>query len=440
VPPSVSERIDAEDADAAHEAARHLGSREHRLALAGLAQDDRVVALVGEPIEHDRRAGRPCPAIQVPRRLVQVRCRVEQRRGEARAVEIAFTDGARVGSRQRGRPGGTAAERRSLHLDAPAPGLEPQGLQPLGQGGAVGCSEQQHGVDEVDAPGARGHRSPGGDRGCVESLALHVRDLAPLCGQPVARPDDPQARRHERHRLGTVQGPDAHRGGGETLEREQPREPAWRNLARPATAEVERGDQVGTLGAAGADPVGRAGPGDTRPQAGERRSVEPPVVEAALLGDAPDKVEGSGELGLRRRVDQQDRPSRRPRRRGRDLVVVGGVRSEDPLASRVDRGADGVEVLARAAAGSHGEELEGSRDGVVQRGEVLEGGLLLGLGHELEVQRRELEAAALSPAHPECPVVDRSDGPGRRRCAGRGRPGLRWQQASHGAAAGLKAR
>ncbi len=45
-------------------------------------EHDRVVARVGEPVEHDRRTAGPCPPVQVPRRLVQVRRRVEQARGE----------------------------------------------------------------------------------------------------------------------------------------------------------------------------------------------------------------------------------------------------------------------------------------------------------------------------------------------------------------------
>ena len=68
----VAQGIHREDADPAHETAAHLGSREHRLAGAGLAQDDGVVARMGEAVEHDRRAARPGSAVQVPRRLVQV--------------------------------------------------------------------------------------------------------------------------------------------------------------------------------------------------------------------------------------------------------------------------------------------------------------------------------------------------------------------------------
>lgn len=120
-----AERIHAHDPDAAQEAAGHLGAGEHRLALAGLAQDDRVGALVREPIEDDRRAARPGPPVQVPRRFVQLRRGMEERGGQARAVEVPLADRAGPGTRQRRRPGLGDAERRHVDLDAEAAGLEP---------------------------------------------------------------------------------------------------------------------------------------------------------------------------------------------------------------------------------------------------------------------------------------------------------------------------
>ena len=64
------ERVDRQHPDAPDETAAHLGAGEHRLARPGLAQHDRVVAGVREPIEDDRRAARPGPPVQMARRLV----------------------------------------------------------------------------------------------------------------------------------------------------------------------------------------------------------------------------------------------------------------------------------------------------------------------------------------------------------------------------------
>ena len=77
-PPVVAQRIHREHPDAPDQAAAHLGAREHRLAGAGLAEHDRVVAGVREPVEHDRGAARADPAHEVPARLVEVRGGMEQ--------------------------------------------------------------------------------------------------------------------------------------------------------------------------------------------------------------------------------------------------------------------------------------------------------------------------------------------------------------------------
>ena len=217
---------------------------EHRLALAGLAENDRVVALVGEPVEDDRRAARPRPPVEVAGRLVQVRRRMQERRREARAVEVALADRALTAGP--GRADAQASPMRSVadvDLDAEAPSLEPDRLEPLGQRGSIGRLEEQDRVDEVDPPGAGGDRPAGGDRGRVEPLALDIGDLASLGGQPLARPDDPQARRHERHRLGAVQRTDAHRCRREAVDGEQAGEPARPDLGRPAAPEMERRDE-----------------------------------------------------------------------------------------------------------------------------------------------------------------------------------------------------
>jgi hypothetical protein len=122
-------------------------------------------------------------------------------------------------------------------------------------------------------------------------------------------------------------------------------------------------------------------------------------------------------------------------------VVVSRVRSEHPLSERIDGRPDRVEVVGGAATGLDRQELEGPGDRVVQGGEVLERRLALGLGHQVEVERRELEPAADAAAGSEPILLDRSSRPGGRRGDGCRRPVAEDREGRpHGAATGLRAR
>src|SRR5438093_13772455 len=102
-------------------------------------------------------------------------------------------------------------------------------------------------------------------------------------------------------------------------------------------------DEIWPLRVAGVDLVRSADPGDPAPHRPDRRTVEPSDAEVTLLRDPPDEVECARQFRLRGSVDEQDGPPWRPRRGGRDLVVVGGVRPEYALPLCVDGQPERVE-------------------------------------------------------------------------------------------------
>ena len=182
----------------------------------------------------------------------------------------------------------------------------------------------------------------------------------------------------------------------------------------------------------------RAGPPHRRPERAELIRADLAGDDAAFLGDPGETRQDPPELGLARRVEEEICPPERPSRRRGDLAVqrrVRGERSDDPLA--LDPLLHGREVLARVPLRRDREELERSRDRVIERGERLEGRLALDLGHELEVHRRELEAGDEPALDPQAGLGHPGDRPGRRSGRRRrgGSPGLRApQEGDHGAA------
>jgi hypothetical protein len=103
---------------------------------------------------------------------------------------------------------------------------------------------------------------------------------------------------------------------------------------------------------------------------------------------------------------------------------------------RFDRG----EVFGRVTMCRDRQDLERPRDGVIEGREALERSLSLGFGHELEIERSELQAGNEPAIDPEPIHVDYGRRPCGRRC------GRRWpianeaKRRSHGAATGLRAR
>ena len=355
-------------------------------------EHDRVVARVGEPVEHDRRAARPGPPVQVPRGLVQVRRGVEEGGGERCRVEVALGERPRCRTRQGRPPGVGEPERRDLELEPRAPALEPRRLDPLGEARAVIRLEEQDRIDEVDPAAARLDRTPRSGRRVAHPLALHVAELAPLGGQPVGRPDLAQARRHERHRLGAPERPDPHRDRANPLDREELGQPAGLDLRRPASGRREGRQQLLARDHRRADPVLRPGPSDGGPQRAELRGFDLARGHAPLLGRAGEARHRPPQLGLARRVEQQIGAPQRPAWGGGDLAVQRGIRGErpyDPLA--LDPRLHRRQVLVGVPLGGDRDELERSRDRVVEGGERLEGRVPLRLGHQLEIDRGELE-------------------------------------------------
>ena len=166
----------------------------------------------------------------------------------------------------------------------------------------------------------------------------------------------------------------------------------------------------------GAQAVGGADSRDVGPQRDEVVASDLASGQALLLGHPPHDAERPLELGPRWRVEEQVRATQRAARRGRQLAVQGGVGAE-PLVRAAPREAllDRAEVLVRRSIGGHREQGERARHGVVQGRQRLEGRLALALGHQLEVHRRELEAADQAPVDPQR-AVDRFGGrPGGRR-------------------------
>ena len=322
-----------------------------------------------------------------------------RRRGERRRVEVALGDRPRCRARQ-----GRRARRRAsrnvgdveLEPRAPAPRAGssraarrgPRGRPPRGAGP---CRRGRSGR----APAWTDRRAAVGGR--ADPLALDVGELAALGGQPVGGPDLAQAGRHERHRLGArrAAGPasrpaptpstasSAESQPGSTsagqrrdgmsavatlLARDQPGLDAVLGLARPSAGVPERVELLGR-----------------RPRGRRRRGPRP---RAARRVDRPPP------LGLARRVEQQVRPPEPPLR-GRDLAVqrgVGGQRLLDAPALGVLRHRG--QVLAGITLGRDGQELERSPDAVVDVGDRLEGGVALDVPHELDAQRRKLDAAS----------------------------------------------
>ena len=76
-----------------------------------------------------------------------------------------------------------------------------------------------------------------------------------------------------------------------------------------------------------------------------------------------------------------------------ELVVRRDVRPEGPRQA-VDGRLEGGNVLGRRPIGRDRQELERPRDGVIEGGQVVQGCLALGVGHQLEVEWGELEPAA----------------------------------------------
>ncbi len=402
-------------------------------------EDDRVVAGVGEPIQDDRRATRPRPPVQVTARLVQVGGRMEEARGEAGRIEVAL--GERPGCRTRqGRPPGVGEpERRDLEVEPETATLEAEQFDPLPKRRGLGRLEQQDRVDEVDPSAARLDRASGGGRGVAHPLAFDVDELAPLRGQAVGRSDLAEADGHERHRLAAPERPDPHRDRGDALDRQETGQPAGFHLGRPATRGREGGGQAVAADERGGHAMLRAGAPHRRPERAELVRPDLAGDDAPFLGDPGETRHDPPKLGLARRVEEEVRPPERPARRRGDLAVqrrVRGERSDDPLA--LDPLLHGGEVLAGVPLGRDREELERSRDRVVERGERLEGRLALDLGHELEVHRRELEAGDEAALDRQAGLGHPGDRPGHRRGSGAdgaGSPRFRApQEGDHGAA------
>ena len=103
-------------------------------------------------------------------------------------------------------------------------------------------------------------------------------------------------------------------------------------------------------------------------------------------------------------------------------MVRRDVRPEDPFAGAVDGRLEGGNVLGWRPIGRDRQELERPGDGVVEGGQVVQGCLALGVGHQLEVEWGELEPAAQLAPHPEGVRLDGSRRPGRRLSVGDGRP------------------
>ena len=256
----------------------------------------------------------------------------------------------------------------------------------------VGRVDEQHGVGEVDPSAAGLGRAPRGHRRLPHPLALDVDELAPLGRDPIGRPNLAQARGHERHGLGARQRAHAHRDRGDAIDRQEPGQPARLDLGRPAATRCERRRQPIAGDQGRADGELRSLTGDGRPQRTQFVGAELAGEDAPFLRDSREARGHPSQLGLARRVEQQVGPPQRPPRCRGDLAVQRGVREQCPL----DPPALGPllhhrEVLLGVPVGRHREQLECPRDRVVEGGERLEGGRPFRLGHELEIDGRELE-------------------------------------------------
>ncbi len=271
------------------------------------------MARVGEPVEHDRRAARPGAAVQVPGGLVQVRRGVQEARREA-----APSRGS--ARRSGGRPDPAAPPPRHAPTRNVADSTSSSRLRASSRRAsirscecrAVGRLEEQHGVDEVDPPGA-GVDVPPCPRGHLRhSLALDVGELAALGGQPFGRPDLAEAHRHERHRLGARERADPHRDRHETRRREESAEPTRRHLGRPTPRERQPRDEATAGGEPGTEPVRRADAGELGPAIGELGERRFAHRDPALLGDPGRRDEHAAKFGLGRPIEEQVRPAERP--------------------------------------------------------------------------------------------------------------------------------
>ncbi len=175
--------------------------------------------------------------------------------------------------------------------------LEAQQLEPLAQAGPIGRLDEEDGVDEIHAALAGMDPPPSCHSGGAQPLALDVGELAPLGRQAFGGTDLAQPGGQEGHRLGPRERSHPHRRGGDARDREQRREPARRDLGRPAPPEGRGGEDVLAHGHPGAQPVGGAAPGDVGPQSGEIVDGHLAGGQALLLGHPPDDAERSLELG-----------------------------------------------------------------------------------------------------------------------------------------------
>ena len=391
-PAVVAQRIHREHPDPADEAAAHLGAGEHRLAGPGLAQHDRVVAGVGEPVEHDRRAARPGPAVQVPARLVQVRGGVEEAGGERRRVEVALGERPRRRTRQGRPPGVGEPERRDLELEARAPALEAHRLDPLGEARAVIAPRRA-------GPCRRGRsvRGPPGPRAAQPSPCRPTRSRSTSPSSPRSAASRSAARTWRRRVVmnaiasARAERPDPHRDRADAIDRQQRRQPAGLDLGRPAPGRDERRRDGLARDQPGLDPVAPPRPGDGRPTAHRApRPATSRASDAALLGSA-----------RRARRSPAAARARSPRRAaGRSVAGAAARRRSRGRARRTRRmparSACPRPVPPSRARCSPGSARPGPRGAgtvarcVVDGGEGLERGVPLDVSHELDAQWREL--------------------------------------------------